>query len=88
MEELEAVVETVTAFYRHTLPRARLAGPFSPAALQRMFRQAWTCADLATEDTSGRYSAIVEQLQAQFPPLQAAPQHLLTALADNIRVNK
>ena len=88
MEELEAVVETVTAFYRHTLPRARLTGPFLPAALQTMFRQAWTCSDLATEHSSGHYSAMVVQLQAQFPPLQAAPQHLLTALADNIRVNR
>lgn len=85
MENLQYIVDKTVNFYKKTVPKARLGGPFTDKDLECMFTEAHFCADLL--NLPPVYQSLVDSIQEKFNLLQA-PQILFVGLADNLRVNK
>ena len=85
MENLQYIVDKTVNFYKRTVPKAKLGGPFTDKALESMFMEAHFCSDLLSLPPV--YQQLVENIQEKYN-LLLAPQILFVSLADNLRVNK
>ena len=85
MENLQYIVDKTVNFYKRTVLKAKLEGPFTEKDLESMFTEAHFCSDLLSLPPV--YQNLVENIQEKYN-LLLAPQILLVSLADNLRVNK